>query len=88
MASIFNIIAEKQGGVGAMVDQNQLVPESVHDKLVPAKISMPTVYYDHDFQKWQTYFVMSSSNEKIVKRSHGLAVEANGDGYGPQFTYK
>ncbi|KAG0301509.1 hypothetical protein BGZ97_002765 [Linnemannia gamsii] len=87
LASACNIIAERQGGVGAMVDQNQLVPESVYDKVVPAKISMPCVYYDHDFQKWQTYFVMSSSNEKIVKRSHGLALEANGDGYGPQFTY-
>ncbi|KAF9093533.1 hypothetical protein BGX23_003243 [Mortierella sp. AD031] len=87
LASVCGILEEKQGGVGAMVDQNQLVPESVHDKIQPAKITMPFVYYDPDFQKWQTYFVMSSSNEKIVKRSHGLAVEAGGDGYGPQFTY-
>ncbi|KAG0249259.1 hypothetical protein BGZ95_007611 [Linnemannia exigua] len=80
-------MAEKEGGVGAMVDQNQLIPESVQSKVLPAKISIPAVHYDYDFQKWQTYFVMSSSNEKIVKRSHGLALEANGDGYGPQFTY-
>ncbi|KAF9907898.1 hypothetical protein EC991_010411 [Linnemannia zychae] len=88
LASACNIIAERQGGVGGMVDQNQLVPESVRSKIVPAKISMPCVHYDHDFQKWQTYFVMSSSNEKIVKRSHGLAVEADGEGYGSQFTYR
>ncbi|KAK3842713.1 MAG: saccharopine dehydrogenase [Linnemannia gamsii] len=87
LASLCNIMAEKQGGVGAMVDQNQLVPESVQSKVLPAKISIPAVHYDYDFQKWQTYFVMSSSNEKIVKRSHGLALEGDGNSYGPQFTY-
>jgi len=70
------------------MDQNQLVPESVASKVAPAKISMPTVYYDHDVQKWQAYFFMSSSNEKIVKRSHGLGLEADGVGYGPNFTYR
>ncbi|KAF9994333.1 hypothetical protein BGZ80_007839, partial [Entomortierella chlamydospora] len=31
---------------------------------------------------------MSSANEKIVKRSHGLKFESDGVGYGPQFTYR
>ncbi|KAF9934792.1 hypothetical protein FBU30_000086 [Linnemannia zychae] len=87
LASVCNILEEREGGVGAMVDQNQLVPDNVKSKVVPAKISMPIIHYDSDFQKWQTYFVMSSSNEKIVKRSHGLALEADGTGYGPKFTY-
>ncbi|KAF9184268.1 hypothetical protein BGZ51_003466 [Haplosporangium sp. Z 767] len=87
LASIMGILDAKEGGISGMVDQNQLVPEDVASKVAPAKISMPSVYYDYDFKKWQTYFFMSSTNEKIVKRSHGLAIESDGVGYGPEFTY-
>ncbi|KAF9402268.1 hypothetical protein BGZ94_004969, partial [Podila epigama] len=87
LASVCGIIESKEGGVGAMVDQNLLVPQSVASKVAPSKVSIPTVFYDYDFKLWQAYFFMSSTNEKIVKRSHGLGVEANGTGYGPQFSY-
>ena len=70
-----------------MGDQNQLVPESVVAKVLPARISMPSVHWDKDIGQWQGYFVMSSSNEKLVKRSHGLQLEKDGVGYGPEFTY-
>ncbi|KAG0275180.1 hypothetical protein BGZ95_009115 [Linnemannia exigua] len=63
-----------------MLDQNQLLPKSVQHQVNRALVSMPTLYYDYDFQRWQTYFIMSFSNEKIVKRSHGLAMETNGRG--------
>ncbi|KAG0201284.1 hypothetical protein BGX28_005836 [Mortierella sp. GBA30] len=88
LASVIGIIETRDGGFKAMGDQNQLVPEEVASKVLPAKISIPKVFYDYDFKKWQTYFVMSSTNEKMVKRSHGLAIEADGVGYGPQFTYQ
>lgn len=71
-----------------MMDQNHLVPEDVTSKIAPAKVSMPKVFYDYDVKKWQAYFIMSSANEKMVKRSHGLAMEADGLGYGPHFTYR
>ncbi|KAG0236214.1 hypothetical protein BGW42_003859 [Actinomortierella wolfii] len=87
LASACGIIEAREGGLGGMLDQNQLVPESVKSKVPAARITSPTVFYDHDFKKWQAYFVMSSSNEKIVKRSHGLALEADGVGYGHQFSY-
>ncbi|KAF9361167.1 hypothetical protein BGX34_007297, partial [Mortierella sp. NVP85] len=87
LASACAVMENRQGGTKAMMDQNQLVPENVAAKVAPAKISMPTVFYDHDVKKWQTYFFMSSANEKIVKRSHGLALEADGVGYGPNFSY-
>ncbi|KAG0261880.1 hypothetical protein BG011_000577 [Mortierella polycephala] len=77
-ASLMGILDAKEGGISAMVDQNQLVPEDVASKVAPAKISMPTFYYDYDFKQWQMYFIMSSSNEKMVKRSHGLAIESDG----------
>lgn len=78
----------RDSSLKSMRDQNDLVPESIASKVAPAKISMPTVFYDYDFKKWQAYFFMSSTNEKIVKRSHGLGVEADGTGYGHQFSYK
>ncbi|KAG0289581.1 hypothetical protein BGZ96_006913 [Linnemannia gamsii] len=33
-----------------MADQKQLIPESVRNNVVPAKISMPFVRYNSDFQ--------------------------------------
>ncbi|KAG0333121.1 hypothetical protein BG004_000966 [Podila humilis] len=88
LASVCGILESKEeGGMSEMANQNQLVPQAVSDKVPKAKVSMPTVFYDHDFQKWQAYFFMSSTNEKIVKRSHGLELEADGTGYGPQFSY-
>ncbi|KAG0042781.1 hypothetical protein BGZ83_012194 [Gryganskiella cystojenkinii] len=87
LASACEIIETREGGLSAMRDQNQLVPASVVSKVLPATISTPTVFWDKDIQQWQAYFVMSSSNEKIVKRSHGLLLEQNGVGYGPEFTY-
>jgi len=86
LASVIGIIESKDGSSG-LTDQNQLVPEEVVSRVAPARISMPTVFYDYDFKHWQTYFFMSSSNEKMVKRSHGLAIEADGVGYGPEFQY-
>ncbi|KAF8922861.1 hypothetical protein BGZ58_003647 [Dissophora ornata] len=84
LASLLEIIEDKDAsGLGSLSDQNQLVPEDVVSKIAPAKISMPSVHYDHDFKLWQAYFVMSSSNEKMVKRSHGLQMEVDGVGYGP-----
>jgi len=87
LASVIGIIESKDGSSG-LTDQNQLVPEEVVSRVAPARISMPTVFYDYDFKHWQTYFFMSSSNEKMVKRSHGLAIEADGVGYGPEFQYR
>ncbi|KAF9088390.1 hypothetical protein BGX27_002700 [Mortierella sp. AM989] len=87
LASVCGIMDTRES-LGAMADQNSLVPQDVASKVAPAKISLPTMYYDHDFKLWQTYFIMSSANEKIVKRSHGLQIESDGVGYGPQFTYR
>ncbi|KAI1300540.1 hypothetical protein EDD11_006108 [Mortierella claussenii] len=87
ISSVLGVIEGREDGLGPMVDQNQLVPETVRSKVPPAKISMPSIYYDYDFKQWQAYFVMSSANEKIVKRSHGLVLEADGVGYGSQFSY-
>ncbi|KAF9577288.1 hypothetical protein BGW38_007610, partial [Lunasporangiospora selenospora] len=87
LASACEIIGKREGGVGDLLNQNSLVPESVADNVKPARITVPCVNYDRDFLKWQGYFVMSSSNEKIVKRSHGLALEADGEGYGKGFSY-
>ncbi|KAF9199780.1 hypothetical protein BGZ49_010064 [Haplosporangium sp. Z 27] len=86
LASICEIMEAKEE-VSAMIDQNSLVPQDAAPKVVPAKVSLPTIFYDRDFKLWQAYFIMSSSNEKIVKRSHGLQIESDGVGYGPQFTY-
>ncbi|ORZ14835.1 saccharopine dehydrogenase [Lobosporangium transversale] len=87
LASVCEVIESTNEGLGPTMDQNLLVPEEVASKITPAKVSAPTIFYDHDFQQWQAYFFMSSSNEKIVKRSHGLALEADGVGYGPNFSY-
>jgi len=88
LASVCGIIeARSEGGLQAMKNQNQLVPEDVASKVLPANISLPSVFYDKDVGQWQGYFVMSSSNEKMVKRSHGLSIERDGVGYGPEFTY-
>ncbi|KAG0354018.1 hypothetical protein BGZ54_001894, partial [Gamsiella multidivaricata] len=88
LASICEVMEGKEGGMKDTLDQNQLVPEDVASKVVPARITLPSVFYDHDFKAWQAFFIMSFANEKIVKRSHGLAVEADGVGYGPEFTYR
>ncbi|KAF9969758.1 hypothetical protein BGZ73_007743 [Actinomortierella ambigua] len=87
LTSVCGMLESREGGVGNLMDQNQLVPDDVKDKVPAARITAPCVYYDSDFKKWQAYFVMSSTNEKIVKRSHGLALEADGVGYGHQFSY-
>ncbi|KAF9165047.1 hypothetical protein DFQ26_000681 [Actinomortierella ambigua] len=87
LASVCGILESREGGVGNIVDQNQLVPDDVKAKVPAARITSPSVFYDYDFKKWQAYFLMSSTNEKIVKRSHGLALEADGVGYGHQFSY-
>ncbi|KAG0085448.1 hypothetical protein BGZ92_008997 [Podila epicladia] len=87
LASACGIMEAREGNMKSMGNQNELVPESAASKVVPAKISMPTIFYDYDFKQWQAYFFMSSTNEKIVKRSHGLGVEADGTGYGQQFSY-
>ncbi|KAG0315010.1 hypothetical protein BGZ99_007735 [Dissophora globulifera] len=86
-ASLSGMLEAEGTGLGSLVDQNQLVPKEIASKLTPAKISVPSTFYDKDFQRWQSYFVMSSTNEKMVKRSHALQIEADGVGYGPHFTY-
>ncbi|KAF9431792.1 hypothetical protein BGZ76_011693 [Entomortierella beljakovae] len=86
LASICGIM-ESGESISELTNQNSLVPKNAASKVAPARISLPTVYYDHDFKHWQFYFVMSSSNEKIVKRSHGLQIESDGVGYGPHFAY-
>ncbi|KAF8924176.1 hypothetical protein EDD21DRAFT_416003 [Dissophora ornata] len=80
--------SEESGSFESMMDQNQLVPEDVVSKIAPAKIEMRSAYYDYDFKLWQAFFVLSSPNEKLVKRSHGLQMEVDGVGYGSEFTYR
>ncbi|KAI8351587.1 Saccharopine dehydrogenase-domain-containing protein [Mortierella sp. GBAus27b] len=87
LASLCAVI-ETRGPLGEMMDQNQTVPKEVAPKIAPARVSFPTVHYDRDVKKWQTYFFMSSTNEKTVKRSHGLAMQGDGVGYGSQFSYR
>ncbi|CAO3625343.1 unnamed protein product [Cunninghamella blakesleeana] len=53
-----------------------------------AKPYLPSLHKDHDFyKKWQTFFVMSVINEKVVHRSWSLQNE-RGQGYGRLFKYR
>ena len=52
------------------------------------KSTLLTLKRDPDFNNlWQSYFVMSGVNEKIVRRSWSVWTD-RGQGYGPQFTYR
>ncbi|KAG2210717.1 hypothetical protein INT46_010643 [Mucor plumbeus] len=52
------------------------------------KSVLHTLKRDVDFSNlWQSYFIMSSIDEKIVRRSWSIWTD-RGQGYGSQFTYK
>ncbi|KAI8977247.1 saccharopine dehydrogenase [Mycotypha africana] len=49
---------------------------------------IPKLQRDHDFgHQWQTFFIMSAINEKVVRRSWSIWTD-RGQSYGPLFTYQ
>ncbi|CAO3680567.1 hypothetical protein CU097_004070 [Rhizopus azygosporus] len=52
------------------------------------KPTLPTLYKDRDFDnKWQTFFFMSVTNEKVVRRSWSIWAD-RGQTYGNMFSYR
>lgn len=52
------------------------------------KAYLPTMKRDRDFgKKWQAFYFMAVTNEKVVRRSWGLWTE-RGRGYGKLFRYR
>lgn len=47
-----------------------------------------TPIYDPDFKCWLAPFVMAPINGHVVRRSHALRMESDGEGYGPEFNYQ
>ncbi|KAJ3326120.1 hypothetical protein HDU76_012988, partial [Blyttiomyces sp. JEL0837] len=57
--------------------------EDREDKTLPVTPGHINLYYDKDFKRWQTYFVMEMTNTRYVRRTWSLLKKA----WGPNFTY-
>jgi short subunit dehydrogenase-like uncharacterized protein len=82
-----------QSGTEAMTDpslnrQQQMDPYLLATRRGVDKASLPTIKRDYDFgNKWQSFFIMSVVNEKVVRRSWSIWAD-RGKSYGNLFSYK
>ncbi|KAJ3011757.1 hypothetical protein HKX48_006651 [Thoreauomyces humboldtii] len=66
-----------------MMDPYYLCPSGDHTAKGPDSMVPGMLHYSHDHAKWQSYFVMESTNSRYVRRSNHLL----GNAYGPSFSY-
>lgn len=96
--SVTKIVGAASGGtiqssIGVMMDPNTTRQQQMDPYLLAThrgvdKPSLPTMKRDHDFgNTWQSFFVMSAINEKVVRRSWSIWAD-RGKSYGNLFSYK
>lgn len=72
----------------SLTHQQQMDPYLLATRRGVDKTTLPIIKRDHDFgNKWQSFFIMSAVNEKVVRRSWSIWAD-RGKGYGNLFSYK
>lgn len=96
--SVTKVVGAASGGtiqstIEAMTDssltrQQQMDPYLLATRRGVDKPSLPVMKRDYDFgNKWQSFFIMSAINEKVVRRSWSIWAD-RGKSYGNLFSYK
>ncbi|KAI8638531.1 saccharopine dehydrogenase [Parasitella parasitica] len=96
--SVTKVVGSASGGtiqssIEAMTDpsltrEQQMDPYLLSTRRGVDKPSLPTMKRDYDFgNKWQSFFIMSAINEKVVRRSWSIWAD-RGKSYGNLFSYK
>lgn len=96
--SVTKVVGAASGGtiqssIEAMTDpsltrQQQMDPYLLATRRGVDKPSLPVMKRDYDFgNKWQSFFIMSAVNEKVVRRSWSIWAD-RGKSYGNLFSYK
>ena len=69
-------------------DPHALDPEPWHGPRDPFEDDQRSVRFDKDLGRWTAPFVMSAVNTRVVRRSHALLRQEDGQGYGKHFRYQ
>ncbi|CAO3615954.1 unnamed protein product [Cunninghamella echinulata] len=96
--SVVKIVGKASGGTlqtmlvslsdKSLTNSQQFDPYLIASEKGLDKPYLPPFYKDYDFgKKWQTFFIMSVINEKVVRRSWSLYGE-KGQSYGKLFKYR